>query len=128
MGTDLSPITEQISIQKLLQWAAMPPTPVDALYMVELGRDVDRNGVKDPVVIWVNVIDRTIRLDSGNHRVYMMPLMGWTHLPCICRISDRSVGDPANGHHFYHTDNILFAGDRFEQDFYARPSDVIAGL
>jgi hypothetical protein len=106
----------------------MPPTPVDALYMVELGRDVDRNGVKDPVVIWVNVVDRTIRLDSGNHRVYMMPLMGWTHLPCVVRVSDTSIGDPANGHHFYYTDDILFAGDRFEQDFYARPSDIIAGL
>jgi len=74
-------LVEQISIKKLLQYAAMPPTAADALDMVELGRDVDANGVKDPIIIWVNIIERTIRLDSGNHRVYMMPLMGWTIPP-----------------------------------------------
>jgi hypothetical protein len=119
---------EQVPIKKLLAWAALPPTPADALDMVEMGRDVDRNGVRDPVVIWVNIIERTVRLDSGNHRVYMMPLMGWTHLPCVVMVSDRSVGDPANGHHFYPCDDILLDAQGFQQDFYARPSTVIAGL
>jgi len=128
MGTNLSSITEQIAIRKLLQWAAMPPTYADALDLVELGRDVDANGVKDPILIWVNVVDGTIRLDSGNHRVYMMPLMGWTHLPCVVRVSDTSIGDPANGRHFYHSSDILITAEGFEQDFYARPSAVIAGL
>jgi len=118
-------LTEQIPIKKLLQWAAMPPTPADVLDMVELGRDVDRNGVKDPILIWVNVVDGTIRLDSGNHRVYMMPLMGWTHLPCIVRVSDTSIGDPANGDHYYHSSDIRISAEGFTEDYYARPSDVI---
>jgi len=120
-------IVEEISIQKLLQYAAMPPTSVDALDMVELGRDVDRNGVKDPIVIWVNIVDRTIRLDSGNHRVYMMPLMGWTHLPCICRISNRSVGDPANGNHWYFSSDIKL-DPYFVEEYDERPSLVIRGI
>ena len=121
-------LIEQVHISKLLQWAALPPTPADALDMVEMGRDVDRNGVRDPVIIWVNVIDRTIRLDSGNHRVYMMPLMGWTHLPCICRVSNTSIGDPANGHHFYYSADIKTSAEGFTEDYYARPSEVIAGV
>ena len=120
-------IVEEISIQKLLQWAAMPPTPVDALDMVELGRDVDRNGVKEPIVIWVNIIERTVRLDTGNHRVYMMPLMGWTHLPCICRISNRSVGDPANGSHWYFSNDIKIP-PHFTEEYNERPSLVIEGI
>jgi len=120
-------LAEHISIQKLLQYAAMPPTPVDALDMVELGRDVDRNGVKDPIVIWVNIIDRTIRLDSGNHRVYMMPLMGWTHLPCICRISNKSVGDPANGSHWYFSSDIKIP-PYFKEEYDERPSLVIHSI
>ena len=120
-------IVEEIAIQKLLQYAAMPPTPVDALDMVELGRDVDRNGVKDPVVIWVNILEITIRLDSGNHRVYMMRLTGWTHLPCVCRISNRSVGDPANGHHFYYSTDIKIP-PYFRVEYDERPSLVIAGI
>lgn len=120
-------LVEKISIRKLLQWAAMPPTPADALDMVEMGRDVDANGVRDPVVIWVNIIDRTIRLDSGNHRVYMMPLMGWTHLPCICRISNRSVGDPANGSHWYFSSDIKIP-PYFKEEYDERPSLVITGI
>ena len=118
---------ENISIKKLLQYAALPPTPADALDMVEMGRDVDRNGVKDPVVIWVNIIDRTIRLDSGNHRVYMMPLMGWTHLPCICRISNRSVGDASNGSHSYFSSGIKIP-PYFKAEYDERPSLVIEGI
>jgi len=95
--------------------------------MVEMGRDVDANGVRDPVVIWVNIIDRTIRLDSGNHRVYMMPLMGWTHLPCVCRISDRSIGDTTNGHHFYYSTDIKIP-PYFRTEYDERPSLVIEGI
>ena len=119
---------ENISIKTLSQWAALPPTPTDVLDMVELGRDVDRNGVKEPVLIWVNVVDRTVRLDSGNHRVYMMPLMGWTHLPCVVMVSDRSVGDPANGNHFYYSDDILVSEEGYETEYLARPSDILANL
>ena len=120
-------IIEEISIRKLLQYAAMPPTPADALDMVELGRDVERNGVKDPIVIWVNVVDRTIRLDSGNHRVYMMPLMGWTHLPCICTISNKSVGNPANGSHWYFSSDIKL-DPYFVKEYDEKPSLVIQGI
>ena len=123
----MSNLIEQVHIKKLLQWAALPPTPADALDMVEMGRDVDANGVRDPVIIWVNIIDRTIRLDSGNHRVYMMPLMGWTHLPCVCRISNQSIGDPANGHHFYYSTDIKIP-PYFRVEYDERPSLVIARI
>ena len=120
-------VIEQISIKKLLQWAAMPPTPADALDMVEMGRDVDANGVRDPVVIWVNVVDGTIRLDSGNHRVYMMPLMGWTHLPCVAKVSDTSVGDSSNGRHFYYSSDVIL-DPYLTEEYFAKPSSVIQGI
>jgi hypothetical protein len=126
-GTNLQGLVEIISIKKLLQWAALPPTPADALDMVELGRDVDANGVKEPVLIWVNAVEGTIRLDSGNHRVYMMPLMGWTHLPCIARVTDTSIGDPANGHHFYYSGDIKLDPYLIES-YFAKPSSVIRGI
>jgi len=118
-------IAEELPISTLLRWAAMPPTYADALDLVELGRDVDRNGVKEPVILHVNIFDKTIRLDTGNHRVYMMPLMGWTHLPCVARVSDTSVGDPANGNHWYHCDRIILPPHGFEQEYYARVSTVL---
>jgi len=118
---------EEISIRKLLQYAALPPTETSILDMVEMGRDVDRNGVRDPIVIWVNVIDRTIRLDSGNHRVYMMPLMGWSRLPCVCRISNRSVGDPSNGTHWFFSGDIKLE-PYFTEEYYEKPSLVIQDI
>jgi len=116
---------ELIDIRWLQQWSAYPPTKMTAEETGELIIDIAKNGIKDPALLVINPISQEIRLDSGNHRVYFMPILGVTTLPVICFVTSGPViMSEANGSHVYTTDCIT-ANTDFDAAYYARPSSVL---
>jgi hypothetical protein len=47
----------------------------------DLWADIEKNGMADPLLIRICSQTRMVRLESGNHRVLMASLNGYTHLP-----------------------------------------------
>ncbi len=82
-------------------------------------------GINDPALLVVNPITKEIRLDSGNHRVYLLPLLGVTTLPVICFVTEGPViiAD-GNGSHVYKTDRII-ASEDLKSSYYTKPSQAV---
>lgn len=116
---------EELDIKFLRQFAAYPPTYITPQYTFELLSDIEKNGIKEPVVLAINPFKNTIRLDSGNHRVYLLPVIGILSMPTIAYISDVDIPSPANGNHLYKTDLIKIGPENYTGSRYARPSDVL---
>ena len=74
---------QNMPIKLIAPWRNPTPSPNNDL---ELSMDINANGIKEPVIIGVGVFSRQIRLETGNHRIYLCPRMGMTHLPCIARV------------------------------------------
>ena len=116
---------EHLDIKFLRKFAAYPPNYITPRYTFELLSDIEKNGIKDPVVLAINPIKKTIRLDSGNHRVYILPVIGILSIPTIAYVTDVDIPTPANGNHLYKTELIKYNPEEYKSPHYARPSDVI---
>ena len=114
--------TQQMPIALIRQWANPHYSPNDDLALME---SIMQNGIQDPLVLSIGVWSRRVRLDTGNHRIYIAPRLGFTHLPVVARVSNYCVHSPGNGDHSYTCQHILPKREWITEDYYARPSDVL---
>ena len=116
---------ELVDVRWLQKWSAYPPTKMMPHEISALNDNLLLEGINDPALLVVNPITKEIRLDSGNHRVYLLPLLGVTTLPTICFVTNGPViiAD-GNGYHVHKTDCIS-AEQEFDAAYYARPSRVL---
>jgi hypothetical protein len=109
-------------VQLLTQWKNPTPSPNDDLALME---DISKNGILEPIILGVGVYSRKVRLDTGNHRIYLLPRMGMTHLPVVCRVWNYCTFNNGNGDHSFDCPEISVKQGWIEKEYYARPSDVI---
>ena len=117
-----STLVQQMPIVLINQWANPSFSPNDDLALMN---DIMENGVTDPVILGVGVWGRRVRLDTGNHRIYLAPRLGLTHLPVIARVGNYCTFTPANGDHAYDCQYITPKKEWLEEEYYAKPSDVL---
>ena len=115
-------LIQMMPIQMILPWASKSPSPNDDLALME---DIMQNGVKDPVILGVGVYSRKVRLDTGNHKVYLAPRLGMTHLPVVARVSNYCVFLPHNGDHSYDCPFITKSRQWIEEEYYCKPNEII---
>lgn len=113
---------QQMPVQLLTQWKNPTPSPNDDLALME---DISKNGILEPIILGVGVYSRKVRLDTGNHRIYLLPRMGMTHLPVVCRVWNYCTFNNGNGDHSFDCPEISVKQEWIEKEYYARPSDVI---
>jgi len=113
---------QSMPIQLIAPWRNPTPSPNDDL---ELSMDINANGIKEPIIIGVGVFSRKIRLETGNHRIYLCPRMGMTHLPCVARVWNYCTFNNGNGDHAFHCPEITVKKQWLEKEYYAKPSDVL---
>ena len=113
---------QDLPILMIEKWRNPTPSPNNDLEMME---DIMVNGITDPVEIGVGVYSRKVRLNTGNHRIYLAPRIGITHLPCICRVWNYCTFDNHNGDHSFSTPWITKKQEWIEQEYFAQPSQVL---
>ena len=113
---------QNMPIKLIAPWRNPTPSPNNDL---ELSMDINANGIKEPVIIGVGVFSRQIRLETGNHRIYLCPRMGMTHLPCIARVWNYCAFNNGNGDHAFNCPEITVKKQWLEEEYYAKPSDVL---
>lgn len=69
--------------------------------------DIEKNGMRDPLLIVVSRKHKTVRLEAGNHRVNVADKLSYTHLPCATLVIDDLFIHEGNGTHHYPADNLL---------------------
>ena len=111
-----------LPITMLTQWRNPEFSPNDDTGLIE---DIEQNGLIDPIVIGVGVWSRRVRLDTGNHRIYLCPKMGITHLPAIARVWNYCAFENGNGDHSFPCDHISVDKQWIETEYYAKPDSVI---
>lgn len=109
-------------VQLLTQWRTPTPSPNDDFALME---DISKNGMQDPIVLGVGIWSRKVRLDTGNHRIYLLPRMGMTHLPVVARVWNYCSFTNGNGDHSFDCPEITVKKEWLEKEYYAKPSDVI---
>lgn len=103
----------------------------------DIWQSILSDGMRDPLVIALGLAPgrATIRLESGNHRIWPARKSGLTHLPAVGLASARSILNRGNGDHWFDFDRSgldawLVAGGRptglFEP--YPHPVDLRAAL
>jgi len=118
-------ISELVSIQFLLRFAACPPTKASWKEITEYAFDMLENGMNTIPLLVVNPIDNEIRLDSGNHRVYFLPLVGVAKIKCECFISNKTIQSSSNGLHKYDGKNLIKSDTIKYLNQYVKISDVL---
>jgi hypothetical protein len=113
---------QSMPIQLIAPWRNPTPSPNNDL---ELSMDINANGIKEPIIIGVGVFSRKIRLETGNHRIYLCPRMGMTHLPCVARVWNYCTFNNGNGDHAFDCPEITVKKQWLEKEYYAKPSDVL---
>jgi hypothetical protein len=115
-------LIQNMPVQMLAQWANPASSPNNDL---ELMTDIMENGVQDPIILSIGVWSRKVRLDTGNHRIYLAPRLGLTHLPVIARVWNYCAFSNSNGDHSYDCQYITVPREWIEDEYYAKPSDVL---
>ena len=117
-----SRLIQEMPIVLLNNWRCLTPSPNDDLALMD---DIAQNGIIEPIVLSIGAYSRKIRLDSGNHRIYLAPRLGLTHLPVIARVWNYCTFTNGNGDHSYDCPEITVKQEWIEEDYYAKPSDVL---
>lgn len=117
-----STLIQQMPIQMLAPYRNPDFSPTDDLALMS---DIMENGVQDPIVLSVGVWSRKSRLDTGNHRIYLAPRLGMTHLPVICRVWNYCAFSNGNGDHSFDCQYITPKREWIQDEYYAKPSDVL---
>jgi hypothetical protein len=117
-----STLIQQMPIQMLAPYRNPDFSPTDDLALMS---DIMENGVQDPIVLSVGVWSRKARLDTGNHRIYLAPRLGMTHLPVICRVWNYCAFSNGNGDHSFDCQYITPKREWIQDEYYAKPSDVL---
>ena len=116
---------EEMEISFLLPFSAYPPTYISPKETCDLLEDIEKNGILEPAVLSINPFTNLVRLDSGNHRVRILPVIGITSLPTIGYVTDVYVPTPTNGLHNYYCDLIKYDVNLYKKPFYCKPSSVL---
>ncbi|MDF1795113.1 MAG: hypothetical protein P1U63_01110 [Coxiellaceae bacterium] len=122
MQSSYDKLIELLPISMLAQWRNPEFSPNDD---DDLIKDIEQNGLVDPVVIGVGIWSRRIRLDTGNHRIYLCPEMGITHLPTIARVWNYCAFENGNGDHSFPCDHIALDKQWIDDEYYAKPGQII---
>lgn len=69
--------------------------------------NIEKNGMRDPLLIVISKKNNTIRLESGNHRINEAISRGYSHLPCATLVIDESILHEANGKHSYEASQYI---------------------
>lgn len=115
-------LIQQMPIQLISKWANPHYSPTNEL---ELTESLMMNGVQEPIVLGVGVWSRQVRLDTGNHRIYLCPRLGMTHLPVIARVWNYCAFSNGNGDHSYPCSHITPKKEWIEKEYWARPNEVL---
>ena len=115
-------LIQDLPIQMIEPWRSPKPSPNNDLAMME---DLMTNGILDPIEIGVGVWSRKIRLNTGNHRIYLAPRLGINHVPCICRVWNYCTFDNHNGDHSFDTPWITKKQEWIDEEYFAKPNTVL---
>lgn len=69
--------------------------------------NIKKEGMVEPLLVRIGLNDKTIRLESGNHRIKLAKKEGYTHLPITCYIANEVIFSEGNGFHKYPAKNII---------------------
>ena len=73
--------------------------------------DILENGMDEPMQLIIGTKDKTLRLESGNHRINMALKHGITHLPTVVFVSHDSIINSGNGEHYFNAEDVVnFSG------------------
>lgn len=81
----------------VLKMAAPIPTHMSDKEWNDLWVSLQKNGMKDPLELTTD--GKTMRLDSGNHRIRLFHQHNIDKVPCTIKNSEDVVVSPGNGTH-----------------------------
>lgn len=70
-------------------------------------KNIEKEGMRDPLLIVISRKHKTIRLESGNHRIHEARKKGYTHLPTATFIIDDILMNEGNGVHFFDATKLI---------------------
>ena len=79
----------------------------DIVHQDLVWENIKEEGLQEPLLIVIGYDDKTIRLESGNHRIKTAIADGYTHLPVAIQIIKRSLLEKGNGFHFFDAKDIV---------------------
>lgn len=115
-------LIQSMPVPLLAQWRNETPSPNDDLALME---SIMADGFLEPVEIGVGIWSRKVRLNTGNHKIYLAPRMGITQLPVIARVWNYCSFDNHNGDHSYDCRDITVSREWIAEEYFAKPSDVL---
>lgn len=68
---------------------------------------IEKNGMRDPLLIVISLNHKTIRLEAGNHRIDEAISRGYTHLPVATLVIEDHYLKEGNGTHYFPAENII---------------------
>jgi len=114
---------EEVDIRFLLRYAAFPPTYLSPTEIYDLTSSIEKNGIISPLRLAINPNTKHVRLDIGNHRVYVCSCLGFTTLPTVAYVSNIDIPTPENGLHYYPSDAIIIKP--VKKPYYCKPKDAM---
>lgn len=106
-------MVEEVHIDFLLQIANKNNQPytddLDGLIktQAEVFNNIEKDGMRDPLLIVISRLHKTIRLESGNHRIFEAAKKGYTHLPTATIVINDKWLNEGNGRHVFDAKEII---------------------
>jgi hypothetical protein len=137
---DLKDQTEIVSLEWLMEMANPNPSettnlgadkPGSVVSLADLGKDMKKRGLREPLVIAVGLSSGRARLEAGNHRVKVLLEMGFLHAPAVCWVGASHVGFEGNGIHsgrevrFWPQAKPLVALGVYDERYFVKPSLIL---
>jgi hypothetical protein len=100
-------LVELVRVDFLLSLCHQSPTDETDLHNNEIchvdkvWENIMEEGMFEPLVLRINPTNKEIRLESGNHRVYLAKKNGFSHLPVASFITRQTIFSIGNGEHVY---------------------------
>ena len=117
---------EYIFIDDIAKWANPSWSPMTEDEENELRMSLEDSGVLDPLTLSVGICSRRIKIDEGNHRIWICPELKITKVPVIARVWNYCTFSNGNGDHSYDGDEIIKQEKEWlEKEYYCKPSDII---
>lgn len=69
--------------------------------------NIKEEGLQEPLLIVIGYENKTIRLESGNHRIKTAIEDGYTHLPVAVQIIKDNLLNEGNGTHYTNAKEIV---------------------
>lgn len=93
----------------------------------DVWNDIIKTGMAEPLLIVIGYKQKTIRLESGNHRVNLAYADGFTHLPVVIQVINESIYNKGNGEHYICAESIVNWGNIVKCPYpvQVNPCDVI---